>query len=899
MGGAAPRSLRRLGSTYRLQLRPGDLDWAAGRLAYLSRLGIETVYLSPIATATPGSTHGYDVCDPTEVDPALGGWPAWERFAAEASRLGLGILVDHVPNHQAASEHNPAWADVLRRGAASRSARVFDIDWAALGGRISLPVLARPFAEALSAGQVRVGVAGAGEASGLLVGEPVAIVAGHRFPLAPGSWTAIAETPAALARWSRGRSTEARRGLSALLERQHWRLAWWRTAPEDIAYRRFFDIDGLVGVRVEDPVVFERTHWLLRRLAAHPAFAGVRIDHPDGLADPAGYLARLRALLDEATARRPERPCVVVEKILAPGEVLRANWAADGTTGYELGAQVFGLLTDADGARRLAEGGPAFGELAATGRAEALASLFPGETDRLARRLASLARASVAGHDLTVADVTWALRALLVSLDVYRPYVSAEAPASPADRAVLDRAVERAAERLAEGTGEPPPPSAPLARFDPHRLLAAVASLLLDPPDGIQRGTEAARGWGGLVARFSQLASAVAAKGVEDTALYRLAGSLATADVGADPAAPPPGPAALVAWAAERVEWGPRSLNPLATHDAKRSGDVRARLAVLSEMAGSWQALCDRFDRQYRPSDPAFARHCYEAAVAIWPQGGLGSRPADDACRAELLGRLQTWATKAAREAKQATSWTDPDPSYEAGVTSFLARLLDSGAGRRFVAEMDRLSERIGAAAAANSLASVALAACLPGVFDVYQGTESWAHLLVDPDNRRPVDFDALEEALEQAGVADVARLAKDWPSGLVKVRLTTALLHLRRRAPRLFAEGDVVPLRAEGERSGHVVAFARRLGDTWALCVLGRHTLSLAPPGRLPVGQRAFAATTLLLPPGAPARFVDTITGAELHARRRRIDVAELLSALPVAVVVGGRAETAPTRRR
>jgi len=892
------RPARWLGSTYRLQLRPGDLDWAAGLLGYLSRLGVETVYCSPIARAVPGSTHGYDVSDPGEVDPALGGFAAWERFAAEADRLGLGILVDHVPNHQAASEHNPAFADVLRRGPASRSAPVFDVDWAALEGRILLPILARPFDEALDADEIAIDVASPDDAAGLVVGEPVAVVADRRLPLAPGSWSDLAGSPAELAKGMRRPGPANRRRLAELLERQYWRLAWWRTAPADINYRRFFDIDGLIGVRVEDPVVFERTHWLLERLAASPAFAGVRVDHPDGLADPARYLERLQALLERATRRRAERPVVVVEKILAHDERLRDDWAADGTTGYELAAKVNALFLDAEGLRSLGQETPDFAELSAEGRREALARLFPGETERLARRLAHLARSTTTGHDVTSPDVAWALRALLCALDVYRPYVSARAAPAEEDRAVLHRAVEVALERVAAGKGEPPPPSAPGARLDPRGLLEDVASLLLDPPEGLQRGTDGARPWGALVARFGQLASATAAKGVEDTALYRLARGLATADVGADPSSLPESSATLVTWAAQRHRWGPASLNALSTHDAKRSGDARARLAVLTEMAGEWHTIEARLNRRLRPPDPAFAAQCYVQAVAIWPTESLLGTPSDDPRRLELCSRLQGWATKAAREAKVATSWTDPDLAWEGRIADFLARLLTDDAGEPFVAELDRVSRRIGAAGAANSLASVVLASCLPGVPDIYQGTETWSPLLVDPDNRRPVDFSALDELVERASAAAPEHLAEDWQSGLVKVRLTSTLAHLRRRARRLFAEGDVLSLRVGGERAEHVVAFARRLGDTWALVVVPRCTLHLAPPGRLPVGRRAFGDTWVTLPPGAPGRLVDALSGAELHPVRRRLQVAEVLHVLPVAVALGGRSGSGPRRQ-
>jgi len=884
-----PRPACWLGSTYRLQLRPPDLEGARALLPSLARLGITTLYLSPIARALPGSRHGYDVADPTSVDPALGGFAAWERLAETAWSLGLGLLVDSVPNHQAAHEENPWWADVLRHGRRSPHARVFDVDWRAHEGRLLLPILDRPLADALETRILRVAVARErGEPRGIHPREPVLAVHDRRLPIGPGTWEDLAPTPAALARRCGG----SRRGtgvVQELLSRQAWRLAWWRTAPADQNYRRFFDVTGLVGVRVEDPEVFAATHRLLAQLARSPALVGVRVDHIDGLADPAGYLARLRTLLADATRGRPERPVVLVEKILGETERLPA-WPVEGTTGYEATARFLRVLGHPAGAQQPA-GALGFEELAREGRRWALDELFPGELRRVAARLGPGVRAGAAGWDLTGEDLVAGVRALTCGLDRYRTYLRPGSPADPADRAALEDAAARALGLAAERGG----PSAPMAREDPRRLLAVLTKAI------VQGGTETpseeagpgGTGLGAAVARWQQLASAVAAKGVEDTALWRLPGPRADADVGDQPGVGLLEAPVLAAWLAERQGQAPQGLNPLATHDAKWSGDARIRLLVLADPATGFERAMARWQRRHRrllggtpgADAPTLAdeRRLYLSLGALWPPAGLP----DEQARAELAGRLAGLLEKAAREAKVLTSWTAPAARYEAGVRAWVKALLLGPPSDRFLAELRRLLARVAPIAAAGSLGLLGLAHLAPGVPDTYQGSETWLLVGVDPDNRRPLDPAAFAARVDQALGAPLDHSVRQWWTGAVKVRVLHELLRFRQEHEQLCRSGAVLAPSVRGPGAAQVVSLARRLGDQTATLICLRPRPPGAPGGGLPTGARLGTGTQVVLPPGSPGRLREILSGQELRSTRGRVRVAEALSVLPVGLLV------------
>ncbi len=801
------------GSTYRLQLAGIGFDGARRLVPYLSDLGVQTLYVSPVLTAAPGSTHGYDVTDPTRIDPALGGAEGLEALLAELDAHGMALLVDIVPNHMAAVADNPWWWDLLRFGRSSRYADHFDVDWPAAGGRVLRPVLGRPLAEVLAAGELS--VVGRG-------GRRVLAYYDQRFPVDPA-------TPAGL-------------DVAAVVDRQHYRLAYWRLAGTDGNYRRFFDIDGLVGVRVEDPAVYDDTHRLVLQLAADPRVAGVRVDHVDGLADPAAYLRRLRADLPAAST-------LVVEKILARDEDLPRSWPVDGTTGYELADLVDGLLTDGSGAEALA-GVRSFEVLAAAAKARALAGPFQGQLGRLA----ALAAAAVpAGSDLAEVDIARALAALTVALPVYRTYLDGGRP-SATDRRLLARTAEGA--RVTDGEG--------------RRALAAVV-------DGLLSADPA---WSAVARRWQQLTGAVAAKGVEDTALYRFDGLLAAAEVGGHPAHPTVSVDEFHRAMTRRPRGG---LNATSTHDTKRSEDVRARLSVLSELPDHWGAVVRRWHRRYQPwvaaHGTAPARHhrdlLYQSVVGTWPLEGDGGR--------DYLGRLQEYVVKAAREGKQRTSWVDPDPRYERALTGFVRHLL---ADERSRADVDRLVAAVGPAGATNALAMTVLRCTVPGVPDTYQGTELWDPSLVDPDNRRPVDFDARRRWLAALPLP-AADLLAGWRDGGVKLAVLRQLLHLRRDRPAVFASGTYEPLAAAGPAAAHVVAFARRRARRPVLVVVPRLPFTVAGPRRFPLGPAVWGTTSVGLGPAAPTRWTDVLSGVEVTARRGRLAVADVLGTLPVAVLV------------
>jgi (1->4)-alpha-D-glucan 1-alpha-D-glucosylmutase len=850
---------RHLGSTYRLQLNGLGFDRARQLVPYLSDLGIETLYVSPVTTAAPGSTHGYDVIDPSRLDPALGSADQFDALLEELANRDMALLIDVVPNHMAAVTANPWWWDVLRRGRESAFAPYFDIDWTRYEGRVLLPVLGRSLAEVLARGEL---------AAVVEDGEAVLSYFDHRFPLASGPTDQLVRSLTA-----DGDGTADPAMMAELLEGQHYRLALWRVGRYQGNYRRFFDVDGLVGVRVEDPVVYEATHSLLFELARDERIAGFRVDHVDGLADPAGYLARLRRDLDAA---RPSPPALVVEKILAREERLPVSWPVDGTTGYEFADRTGSLLIDASGAEAIAALGVQldgdhrpFEELSADAKRFVQRSLFPGQVDRLVGLVLSHLDRAQPGHDMARADVAVALMELASQLGVYRTYVDA-AGATGDDRAQVHRAAVGARTHLEE---------------DGRRALDAIVPLLVDVDDGATPGTQGPDHQE-LVRRWQQHTGAVTAKGVEDTALYRFGGLLALTEVGSDPGRPPVTVDQFHRAMASGHRRSPGSLLATSTHDTKRSEDVRARLAVLSELPDTWSDHVGRWHRWHQslpsaphPHDEHFV---YQTIVGAWPLD------VDD--RPRFSHRVQDYMVKALREAKVRTSWLDPDEDYERLVRSFIRTIL-APSNRRFHTDVAALLDQVGPAAAVNSLALTVLKGTVPGVPDVYQGTELWSHSLVDPDNRRPVDFErraavarSLDGAAEREALA--VELLTSWPDGRLKLLVTQALLRFRRSRPELFDRGSYLPVDVRGPRRRHVVAFARRRGPDWIVVAVPRLPLTLAGAGRLPVGSDLWGGTSLVLPEACPGDVVDVITGRQCSSCRRRLGLDQLFADIPVSVL-------------
>jgi malto-oligosyltrehalose synthase len=830
---------------------------AAGLVDYLDQLGVETLYVSPVLAAVPGSTHGYDVVDPTRLDPALGTVADFEALLAALARHDMRLLIDIVPNHMAVHPENAWWWDVLEGGEHAASAPIFDIDWSAQGGRVLVPTLAEPLRSLLDRGAARITSGG---------GRRELVLDGQRFPLAPAS------VP--------GRAVRARRELEAVLARQHFRPAYWRLSRDEVNYRRFFDIDGLIGVRVEDPGVFDITHRCILELARDERIAGWRVDHVDGLADPGAYLSRLRA---EVSARRTAPAVLLIEKILAPGETVRRRWEEDGTTGYEFAAVAGGLFVDPRGAALIERAGAemageprTFAELALASKREVIDRSFRAPVGQLVRLTTRALDTDRPGHDLSAASTGDALRELTVHLDAYRTYLDA----GPVDRHDMTR-LQRAA-----GV------AAPVLGPEGRRALALVCAGLAS--SGADRASDAL--WREVARRWQQLSGAVMAKGVEDTATYRYPGLLGHAEVGCDAGRPATSPPAFHAAIGSRGRRHPSSLNATSTHDSKRSEDVRARLFALSELPDEWNRLVARWHRRHAPvieraggPDGHDELVAYQTLAAMWPTGRAQLSP-------EECTRVQQYMVKAAREGARRTGWSDPDVRYEGSLRTFVQRLSRS---RRepFGSEMERLVGRIGPAAATNSLALTVLKAVCPGVPDVYQGTELWAFSLTDPDNRRPVDFgrrrallaglpgDEIPPAARQAGAR---ALLADWTDGRIKLHVLRSLLTVRRAQPALFDRAAYRPLATSGPLRDHAVAVTRRHRRQWLVAVVPRLMLEAAGPGRFPTGTRLWGKTAVQLPAGAPVRFTDVLTGASVDAQGGALDAGRALATLPVAVLSG-----------
>ena len=771
-------------STYRLQIRPSfTLDDAVALRDYLSALGVDWVYLSPLLTAAEGSDHGYDVVDPTTVDPARGGRAALERASRGFHDAGLGILVDVVPNHVgvARADENPWWWDLLTHGPGSRWAAAFDIDWDFGGGKVRLPVLGEDIEQAAATGALRV------DDGELRYYE-------HRFPLAPGSAPAGEDD------------------VLAVHARQHYELMSWRREAYDLNYRRFFGVSTLAAVRVEDPAVFEASHVEIGRWFADGLVDGLRVDHPDGLRAPVDYLERLDALTGSAY--------IVVEKILEHGESLPQFFAADGTTGYEVLATIDRVLIDSDGEAeldaldaRLRErsglpAAPPWSEIIAATKRAIGEGILRSEVRRLTRDLG-------APDDAATEDV---LVELLARFPVYRSYL-------PAGREHLDRAAAEVR----------------TYRPDLGGALDRVLAALADP------GHPAAL-------RFQQTSGMVMAKGVEDTAFYRATRLGTLTEVGADPSVFALSVDEFHAAQASRHAAWPHAMTTLSTHDTKRGEDVRARLAVLSEIPERWgdvlQELTDAATTGHGPFDALL----WQAIVGAWP----ASRE-----------RLHAYAEKAAREAGEATTWLEPDAAFERRLHATVDAAFDDPS---VAARLESFVAEIEGAGWSNALAAKLLQLTGPGVPDVYQGSELWEQSLVDPDNRRPVDFAQRRHLLTLIDAGELPVLDR---TGAAKLLVTSRALRLRRDRPELFTR--YTPMTVVGAAAEHAVAVDRG----GAVAVATRLPVALARRGEFTGSP--WGDTTLLRHAGPT---IDVLTGREFTGH---VALAELLDVYPVALLVAG----------
>ncbi|MDQ6886115.1 MAG: malto-oligosyltrehalose synthase [Gemmatimonadota bacterium] len=870
---------RALLATYRLQLTT-DFGFAQARslVPYLHALGISHVYCSPITRARPGSTHGYDVADPRELNPELGGEEAFRALGAELHAHGMGMLVDIVPNHMGTGDANPYWMDVLEKGQASRYAAWFDIDWLApenrLRGRVLLPVLGASLRDVVARGELTLAYEGGRFMLRYLEQRfpvnPATLPAALRLATTDGDDTDVRE----LEDIAHGASTPHR--LLSLLRKQAYRLAPWQKARR-INYRRFFDINELIALRVEDPAVVAETHELILSLVGDGSVDGLRVDHVDGLLDPLAYLHHLRSAIGTLP--------LVVEKILSSGERLRDEWPVDGTTGYEFLNELESLFVSPSGRDRIDERYRAltrtretFEETALRGKILMLRGALAPDVRRLTRLLLPIARREPAGGEISRARLGRAIVLLIACLPVYRSYLGEADERHRDDRRVIEVALQRA---LALGDAD-------------ETALSWVAGVLLGAPVG---GADRLR----FAQRFQQVSGPATAKGVEDTALYRYVPLLSLNEVGGAPDRSLANAAsALHAANAERAARWRRMLLATDTHDTKRGADVRARIDVLSEMPEAWAREVAKWRRLNRPHRQRIAGHAapdastewmlYQTLVALWPLG----KPDLPAIR----DRVREYALKAIREAKRRTSWIEKNAAFEEGVTAFVDAILDSARSRPFLDAIGQFAARIAPAGFWNSLSAALIHATAPGIPDIYQGCELWSSSLVDPDNRRPVDFEQRRRLLDALPQKD-ATVTPEWcrdalarpEDGRLKLLVLHRSLLARRAEPALFSAGDYLPLAASGEREDHLFAFARVHERQAAIVVAPRLTLGLASGGGAPIGEAVWGDSSVMLPASLAGRqWRSALTGRELDvSRRQTFRVAELLADLPVAFLMCG----------
>jgi (1->4)-alpha-D-glucan 1-alpha-D-glucosylmutase len=947
-------------ATYRVQFNRNFRFSDAHQLVpYLHDLGISDLYASPRFKAGKGSSHGYDVADPHRVNSELGTEEEFEQLVRRLKDYGMGLLLDIVPNHMAASSDNPWWMDVLENGPSSTYASYFDIDWhpattkAAFlqENKVLLPVLAEYYGDVLEKQELVIKI----DENGFFVRYYE-----HRLPLDPQTYSLIIAPCVEILRGLPDRQSQAdemadllhlteslpvyttsddterhrrlesipqiknrlwkayhadpevhraveqvllrlngTRGepvsfndLDRLLNLQPYRLAHWKIGMEEINYRRFFDINGLIGLRVRDPKVFADRHQLITQLVREQIVTGLRIDHIDGLYDPLNYLRSLQqAAVSEPSATQPQPLFIVVEKILGARERLSEEWPVAGTTGYDFLNAVNTLFIHPPGWENLEKiytqftgNGVPFAELCYASNKKVMEELFAGEIQSLSHHLGKLAARHRHARDLPLYELVQLLIEVTACLPVYRTYIR-ELQVRPCDREMIEQTLSLARSRIRG------------RRLSDLALAFLRSVLLLEPPFYAPNEQEE---YLRFVMRWQQFTGPVMAKGLEDTAFYVHNSLISLNEVGGDPLRQDLsfGVERFQRFQAARQERWPHTLNTTSTHDTKRGEDVRARVNVLSELSDEWAASLVRWARWNQPHARTVSGHRTPAPheEILLYETMLGAWPLQTAEIPEFTPRLKEFIVKAAREAKIYTSWINQNAEHETALEQFVESLL-AVPGTRFLKDFARFQRKISFYGLFNSLSQVLCKIASPGLPDFYQGTELWDLVLVDPDNRRPVDFymrgqllDRLKQYAQTRRPEDVGRLLKHWRDGRIKLYLTWQALQFRRSHRELFEQGRYLPLTADPDRADHLCAFARQHENSWMVVVTPRLLAGLVAVGQMPLGTGAWGTSAIALPRNAPSRWHNVLTGEQFDAvtlaQEKGIRIADALSAFPVALL-------------
>lgn len=939
-------------STYRVQFNK-DFRFLDCRdiVPYLHTLGIGALYSSPRFRARRGSEHGYDVASPLLVNSELGTEEEFGELCTKLRDYALGLVLDIVPNHMAASHENPWWMDVLENGRSSRYAHYFDIEWHPAisktaflqDNKVLLPVLGDLYGNVLERGELSLGI----DENGFFLRYY-----DHRFPLDPASYGDVldswlihitsehpqqheaiadlerlislarsippnsvidsekiarrldearalknvifelyrdhAEPRSAFDATMRQFSKEPHR-LHALLERQAFRLAYWEMAFDEINYRRFFDINDLVCLRVEEEDVFAARHQVILQLVSEDKVTGLRVDHIDGLYDPEAYLARLHCAAENAASHAVY---IVAEKILGRDERLPHSWKTCGTTGYDFLNALNGIFIDAAGLHSIEAtyagftgSNESFAEICYTRNKQVMRELFAAEVQSLGHHLGRLAAQDWKARDVPLSELVAALVETTAWLHVYRTYVR-DFDLSRSDHATLKQTLEHARSRSSsDEIGDPA-----------FEFLRRVLFLEPFPPDNEAR-QECLR----FVMRWQQFSGPVMAKGLEDTAGYVHNSLISINEVGSDSERekPPMDLAEFHQFLQNRLRHWPHSMNATSTHDTKRSEDVRARINVLSELPQEWGKCLTRWSRLNR-------RHKMEvdgievptpAEESLLYQTLLGAWPFDESEEPSFLERVQQFLAKAVREAKMYSRWTKQNENHENALLGFAEGILNPEANP-FREHFLRFQRRLAWHGALNSLAQLLIKITAPGVPDFYQGSELWDLSLVDPDNRRPVDFRNRIQLMEDLRKEQSARprrllqeISSGWRDGRIKLYLTDRALEFRRLHADVYEAGDYFPLECSGLRHANLIAFARTKEEHWCLTAAPRFTTRLAPAGRMPIGENVWQGTALQLPADAPRSWQNALTGDQLSAveeadGKRVLMLSDVLARLPVALL-------------